>query len=166
MVPMSHIATSLAVRTFDELFKVLVSLTTSLSDCVECMAKSDNVIRAGLTPKFRDISILCSSLNYANKTPEQVLLVPRVTDEFTLSFKPPVEEFAVDLISYRLSASHAQRYTLPPKSSGSILLILKGTLQIGTNVCTEGSIYFIPAMLALPMLMVGKEGLCFRAYVS
>ena len=27
-------------------------------DCVECMALSDNVVRAGLTPKFRDVSTL------------------------------------------------------------------------------------------------------------
>jgi mannose-6-phosphate isomerase len=33
-------------------------------DCIECMALSDNVVRAGLTPKTRDIPLLCSMLNY------------------------------------------------------------------------------------------------------
>ena len=33
-------------------------------DCVECMALSDNVIRAALTPKFKDVDTLCSSLHY------------------------------------------------------------------------------------------------------
>lgn len=33
-------------------------------EIVECMATSDNVIRAGLTPKLRDTSILCKSLTY------------------------------------------------------------------------------------------------------
>jgi mannose-6-phosphate isomerase len=33
-------------------------------DCVECMALSDNVVRAGLTPKFKDVTVLCSMLNY------------------------------------------------------------------------------------------------------
>lgn len=33
-------------------------------DCVECMATSDNVVRAGLTPKHRDIQTLCSMLTY------------------------------------------------------------------------------------------------------
>ena len=28
------------------------------------MAASDNVIRAGLTPKFKDTEVLCSSLTY------------------------------------------------------------------------------------------------------
>lgn len=34
-------------------------------DCLECMATSDNVIRAGLTPKLRDTEVLCSSLSYS-----------------------------------------------------------------------------------------------------
>jgi mannose-6-phosphate isomerase len=33
-------------------------------DCVECMALSDNVVRAGLTPKFKDIDTLCKMLVY------------------------------------------------------------------------------------------------------
>jgi mannose-6-phosphate isomerase len=31
---------------------------------VECMATSDNVVRAGLTPKLRDTEVLCNSLTY------------------------------------------------------------------------------------------------------
>lgn len=33
-------------------------------ECIECMATSDNVVRAGLTPKHRDIQTLCSMLTY------------------------------------------------------------------------------------------------------
>lgn len=33
-------------------------------ECIECMATSDNVVRAGLTPKDRDVHILCSMLTY------------------------------------------------------------------------------------------------------
>ena len=33
-------------------------------DCVECMAPSDNVIRSGLTPKFKDVGVLCDMLTY------------------------------------------------------------------------------------------------------
>lgn len=33
-------------------------------ECIECMATSDNVVRAGLTSKKRDIDILCSMLTY------------------------------------------------------------------------------------------------------
>ena len=33
-------------------------------ELVEVMATSDNVLRAGLTPKLRDTEVLCSSLTY------------------------------------------------------------------------------------------------------
>ncbi len=33
-------------------------------DCIECMAPSDNVIRSGLTPKFKDVDVLCQMLSY------------------------------------------------------------------------------------------------------
>lgn len=33
-------------------------------ECVECMATSDNVVRAGLTPKKLDVQTLCSILTY------------------------------------------------------------------------------------------------------
>jgi len=33
-------------------------------ECIECMATSDNVVRAGLTPKHLDIQTLCSMLTY------------------------------------------------------------------------------------------------------
>lgn len=33
-------------------------------EIVECMAASDNVVRAGFTPKYRDTQTLCSMLTY------------------------------------------------------------------------------------------------------
>ena len=33
-------------------------------ECVECMATSDNVVRAGLTPKYKDVDVLCAMLTY------------------------------------------------------------------------------------------------------
>ena len=35
------------------------------SDIIECMASSDNVVRAGFTPKYQDISTLTSMLTYS-----------------------------------------------------------------------------------------------------
>lgn len=39
-------------------------------ELVEVMATSDNVIRAGLTPKFRDTAVLCDSLTYNTGLPD------------------------------------------------------------------------------------------------
>lgn len=33
-------------------------------DILECMACSDNVVRVGLTPKFRDVNTLVNMLTY------------------------------------------------------------------------------------------------------
>lgn len=37
-------------------------------ECIECMAASDNVVRAGLTPKYIDVKTLCSMLTYKQVT--------------------------------------------------------------------------------------------------
>lgn len=39
-------------------------------DLVECMANSDNVIRAGLTPKYKDVATLLSCVNFETGLPE------------------------------------------------------------------------------------------------
>ena len=69
----------------------------SFSDCIECMACSDNVVRAGLTPKFKDVSTLCEMLNYSSKTPESNMFQPTRdnTDSCLTIFDPPVPDFTV-----------------------------------------------------------------------
>lgn len=44
---------------------------------IECMAASDNVVRAGLTPKERDVDVLVDMLTYSHAGPEKQLLRPR-----------------------------------------------------------------------------------------
>lgn len=64
-------------------------------DCIECMACSDNVIRAGLTPKFKDIDTLLAMLNYIGTTGEKQLFHPINVDQYRQLFAPNVEDFAV-----------------------------------------------------------------------
>lgn len=64
-------------------------------DCIECMACSDNVIRAGLTPKFKDVEQLLGMLNYAGAPIEQKYFRPDRIDAYTEQFRPPVPDFAV-----------------------------------------------------------------------
>lgn len=59
------------------------------------MACSDNVVRAGLTPKFIDVDTLCSMLIYDGAPPENKLYSPISEDEFSVIFRPPVPDFAV-----------------------------------------------------------------------
>lgn len=59
------------------------------------MACSDNVVRAGLTPKFVDVDTLCSMLNYKGAPVEEQLFAPVREDDFSFIFRPPVPDFAV-----------------------------------------------------------------------
>ena len=72
----------------------------TFSDTMECMACSDNVIRAGLTLKYRDVHTLCEMLDYtgkpANKTefPRKSVTENGVTCTIT-TFSPPIRDFAI-----------------------------------------------------------------------
>ncbi|MBY4951307.1 mannose-6-phosphate isomerase [Pantoea sp. DY-17] len=60
---------------------------------LEVMANSDNVLRAGLTPKFIDIPELLANLKFQAK-PAATLLTQPQRDGETLNFPIPVEDFA------------------------------------------------------------------------
>jgi mannose-6-phosphate isomerase class I len=47
-------------------------------ECIEIMATSDNVVRAGLTPKYRDVQTLCSMLTY-----KQVSVIVTIVSQFS-----------------------------------------------------------------------------------
>lgn len=45
-------------------------------DCVECMAASDNVVRAGLTPKHKDVPTLVRMLTWRTGPPPKLSGAP------------------------------------------------------------------------------------------
>jgi mannose-6-phosphate isomerase len=95
-------------------------------DILECMTSSDNVIRGGLTPKFKDVETLISSLDYTSTHPE--LLEPK--DGSTWS--PPNVPFAVS----RICDQAAQIRT---SSRGpSIALVMGGSGLIGNLPLRQG----------------------------
>ena len=122
---------------------------------VECMATSDNVIRAGLTPKLRDTTILCESLTYKQGPPE--MLHGELVQEYTTLYSPPFDEFEVYRVCLPLSAD-----TIIPANNGpTMLLVMKGrgnvmavpalrdsALEQNTRV-GKGDIFFVPSGTAL-----------------
>lgn len=64
-------------------------------DCIECMACSDNVVRAGLTPKYIDVKTLCNIINFNGAPAESKLFCGVVENSCTTLFRPPVPDFAV-----------------------------------------------------------------------
>ena len=61
------------------------------------MANSDNVVRAGLTPKFRDVETLTELVDYSSGPGEdfKFSLTHDTEDVWTSYYLPPVAEFGV-----------------------------------------------------------------------
>lgn len=65
---------------------------------MECMACSDNVVRAGLTPKYRDVHTLCEMLDYTGKPANKTKFPGKSVTENGVTittFSPPIRDFAV-----------------------------------------------------------------------
>lgn len=142
-------------------------------DCVECMACSDNVVRAGLTPKFKDVDTLLRLVSYRCAPGESMLFQPKLlqpTEQpHTKTFLPPVKDFAVSEI--RLPAP-VREYTLANPANGSVLLVLggKGRLRLDEGEPIElgfGKICFLTSKLGrtvkLEVDATGEEFLAFQA---
>ncbi|KAI3649642.1 hypothetical protein MP228_005274 [Amoeboaphelidium protococcarum] len=117
-------------------------------DIMECMASSDNVVRAGLTPKERDVDTLVEMLTYESVASKDVPfsgipvkdeLHPRGLDGTHLSvcdhqkvdadaavslYTVPVDEFKIAKIV--LSNSSCPHTTFGAINGPSILIVIKG----------------------------------------
>ena len=78
-------------------------------DLMECMACSDNVVRAGLTPKAKDVATLCAMLTYHSMKKANVLLKPTTLTSpgcTTTHYRPPISEFAVSCVVLEPGSRH------------------------------------------------------------
>ena len=146
-------------------------------DVIECMASSDNVIRAGFTPKFQDVDTLCDILTYDHDPPEQQLLRPTEYPYATLNrtayssgsecmlYDPPIEEFSV--VRTVLKASGAKA-TFEGIAGPSIVICTsgKGTVAVGPKVeeLNEGYVYFVGATAELVVESEGEDMVTYRAF--
>ncbi len=112
-------------------------------DCVECMACSDNVVRAGLTPKMKDVETLVDMLNYICEPVGTKRFQPSREDECTEVFRPPIQDFAVAKITI---PPGRPSYNVIPRNTASILIIVNGKAEIPVSrILNRGSVIFIPA---------------------
>ena len=122
-------------------------------DCIECMSCSDNVIRAGLTPKYRDCETLCSMANFSSDTIP--VITPVSIDTFTKYYPVPISEFLLYSIEITSPPENSE-YLVPRKemSNPLILLVIKGQASLSyskTEASSDesivdlspGSIYFV-----------------------
>lgn len=137
-------------------------------DCIECMALSDNVVRAGLTPKFRDVETLVGMLTYKTYLPEELAMKPsKLTDRpASLLYKPPVREFQVIKTTLQLGESEM----IKSESSHSLLLCIRGDLCIKASglesKITAGSVLLLEKDSRLEATCNSSEALLFQACAS
>jgi mannose-6-phosphate isomerase len=115
---------------------------------VECMANSDNVVRAGLTHKFKDTQRLIEILNF-EKNPK--LFKFDNLDEYEIVFDTPTEEYQLSILKIN---PHEEREEKGGNTL-NIFLITKGNCTIRWKDITrsfeevfhQGQSIFIPASL-------------------
>jgi mannose-6-phosphate isomerase len=110
-------------------------------EIIECMACSDNVVRAGLTPKYKDVDALVSMLTYSMGGPSIDAGAPLAEDPRILRYTPPVPEFEVLLLTCEPGESiHLNVHSVP-----AVLVILEGTGTLDDDiVCRPGKCYYHP----------------------
>jgi len=116
---------------------------------LECMAASDNVVRAGLTPKARDVDVLIDMLTYESASASAQRLDAPIWDGdasgSTLLYTPPIPEFSVLVSSLDIGASCKHRALHGP----SIALITEGqgsfTVDGKAIPVSKGRVFFVPA---------------------
>lgn len=142
-------------------------------DIIECMANSDNVIRAGLTPKLRDIPNLISTLTYNSAPPSaqrlQTSSFPAEASaaSFTTLYDPPIPEFSV----LRVVIPQGKSEDHPGVAGPSLAIITAGGGKIkwqnGESEVVEGEVIFIAARTGVQWESGTEEGLVvYRAFVE
>lgn len=132
---------------------------------LECMSSSDNVVRAGLTGKFRDVQTLIEMLHYRAGLPELLRAHQHSAD--LSAFATPVPDFVVEQLTAPAAAA-LQAIEFP-----SIIVALAGS-RVGPGeghewTMAHGDVVFFPGDLAArgktPRLRCSPDARLYRATV-
>lgn len=147
-------------------------------DIIECMASSDNVVRAGFTPKFKDVENLTQMLTYSYAPIAEQKMQPvdyhfcklntaayKSSSSATL-YNPPIDEFSVVRTSLN---SVGSKVTFEAIDGPSIVICTQGSgnISVGpkTEEIMEGYVYFVGATAELVVESTGeKEFVTFKAF--
>ncbi|KAG7289971.1 hypothetical protein NEMBOFW57_006350 [Staphylotrichum longicolle] len=150
-------------------------------DIVECMASSDNVVRAGFTPKFKDVDTLVNMLTYKYAPIDEQKMHPVDYPYATLNragyssgstvtlYDPPIDEFSVVQTTLKGNGAKA---TFDPLDGPSIIICTagKGKISVGPTVqeVKEGYVFFVGATAECVLESEGATGddefITFKAF--
>lgn len=139
------------------------------------MASSDNVVRAGFTPKYQDIPTLTSMLTYSYAPISEQKMSPVSYPYVTLNstaysssssaiiYDPPIEEFSVVKTELNKKGGKA---TFEAIVGPSILLCMggEGTISVGPKkeAVKYGYVFFVGASAECILESSGDE--CFTTF--
>ncbi|KAK3786366.1 hypothetical protein RRG08_022987 [Elysia crispata] len=141
-------------------------------DCMECMACSDNVVRAGLTPKYIDVQTLLEMLDYTCRpiSRTKFLGIESHGNVDITIFNPPVPDFGVSKFEVPEGSTG---FELQAFESASICIIIRGEGQATNRSLKEplklrsGMVFFVAAEVDVSIKIEGSQGmLLFRAYAG
>lgn len=141
-------------------------------DIVECMAASDNVVRAGFTPKFKDVKNLVSMLTYSYDPVEEQKMKPKKWEKssgagVTVNFNPPIEEFSVLYTTFKEAVGTRHFDGL---DGASIIITTKGNGEITANGITlkaePGYVFFVAANTPVDLKALDTDFTTFRAFTD
>ena len=110
-------------------------------EIIECMACSDNVVRAGLTPKFKDVNNLVEMLTYSMGGPSIDAGAPSMHDSRILRYTPPTPEFEVLI----LTVGPGEDLLMTNAGTPSVMIVLEGSGQLDGTPLRPGRSYYWPA---------------------
>jgi mannose-6-phosphate isomerase len=162
----------------EALFLVADDIHAYLSgDIIECMAASDNVVRAGLTPKFKDVSTLVDMLTYNYAPIDEQKMTPTDYPYATLNriayssgsavhlYDPPIDEFSV---ARTVLKGNGAKATFEPLEGPSIVICTSGTgrISVGPTVheVKEGYIFFVGSTAECVLEAESEEFITFKAF--
>lgn len=126
-------------------------------NCVEVMARSDNVVRGGCTVKLKDVPTLVSMLTYTTCPASAVIVEGAVTGKgdkaSEFSYPAPVEEFSLS----RIEVSAGGSYSRAHDGRGSIIIVLSGAGTVEAGGVSRG------LWRGLSAYVTGDEDLTFTA---
>ncbi|KID84974.1 mannose-6-phosphate isomerase [Metarhizium guizhouense ARSEF 977] len=162
----------------EALFLVADDIHAYLSgDIIECMAASDNVVRAGLTPKFKDVTTLVDMLTYNYAPIDEQKMTPTDYPYATMNraayssgsavdlYDPPIDEFAVVRAVLKGPGAKA---TFEPLEGPSIVICTngKGRISVGPTAheFKEGYVFFVGSTAECVLEADGDEFITFKAF--
>lgn len=146
-------------------------------DIMECMAASDNVVRAGFTPKFKDVENLVSMLtyDYGSVEKQKMPLLPfaksRGDAVKSVLYDPPIAEFAVLQTIFDTKAGQKQEFDGFDGPSIVIATNGEGTIQLKGKEPKEfvtGYVYFIAPGAEVELVSKSEDEpfTTYRAFVE